>query len=80
MVFTKVGSDLNTLHVTYYESAYHKEGFVDLTLLHPEDSSKIHTEDTVDIPGIQDHAPGEPVTVVVHHPDHSDDFIEAKYA
>ena len=78
MVFTKVGNENNTLHVTYYETALEKEGILDLRLTNPGDRSKIHDDDTVDIVGIHDCIPGDQVTVVIHHRDHTIDEVNAR--
>ena len=80
MVFTKVGSDSGILHVEFYESTLKKEGMIDLTLTDPADCAKVHDDDTLDIPGIQDCVPGETMTIIVHHPDHTVDEIRANCA
>ncbi|MCH7958886.1 MAG: hypothetical protein IID08_02075 [Candidatus Hydrogenedentes bacterium] len=80
MVFTKVGSDSGILHIKYYETTLKKEGMVDFTLTNPADGAKFHDDDTLDIPGIQDCVPGEEMTIIVHHPDHSVDEIRANCA
>lgn len=80
MVFMKIGSDSAILHVEYYESTLKKEGMVEFTLNDPADRSKVHDGDTLDIPGIQDCTPGEAMTIIVHHPDHTVDEIRANCA
>ena len=46
-----------------------------LTFANPDDYERIQATDTVDIVGLADLAPGNPVTVLVHHADGSTDPI-----
>ncbi len=80
MVFTKVGTEEGVLHIIYYETTLKKEGVVDLALHDPTDCDKVHDDDTLDIPGLQDVVPGELVTIIVHHPDKSVEEIQANCA
>lgn len=80
MVFTKVGNDAGVLHVSYYETTLKKEGVIDFALQDPSDGAKVHDDDTLEVPGIQDCTPGETVTIIVHHPDHSVEEIRANCA
>lgn len=80
MVFTKVGAEKSILHIIYYETTLKKEGVIDLSLHNPADRDKVHDDDTLDIPGIQDVVPGESVTIFVHHPDDSVEEIQADCA
>lgn len=80
MVFTKVGNENDMLHVEYYESRLHREGFVDLKLADPTDAEKLHDDDTLEIPGVCDCHSGDEVTIVVHHPDDTIDEVRASCA
>ena len=42
-------------------------------------TSKIRVDDTVDVVGLADLAPGRPVTVVLHHADGTTDEIETTH-
>lgn len=79
MVFTKVGNDHDTLHISYYETTLHKQGVVDLMLENPADCAKIHQDDVVDIPGLTDAMPGEDMTILVHHPDQTTEELHARH-
>lgn len=79
MVLTHVESEQDVLHIAYYETSQHKEGFVDLTLSNPSDKSKLHEGDTFDIPEPDACLSGAPVTIVVHHPDGDTEEIRAQH-
>ena len=77
MVFTKVAADHNVLHIAYYETKLKKQGMVDLALENAADLSKIHDDDSFEVIGLHDCIPGDHVTLIVHHPDHSVEEIPA---
>ncbi len=58
-----------------HEANLKKQGVLALTFANPDDYERIQANDTVDIVGIADLAPGVPVTVLVHHADGSTDTI-----
>src|SRR4249920_2103288 len=57
------------------EANLKKQGVLALTFANPDDYELIRVDDTVDIVGLADLAPGVPVKVVVHHADGSADEI-----
>jgi len=58
-----------------HEANLKKQGVLALTFADPDDYERIQANDTVDVVGIADLAPGKAVTVLVHHPDGSMDTI-----
>jgi aconitate hydratase len=50
-----------------------------LTFANPDDYERIGADDTVDIVGIADLAPGNPVTVLIRHADGSTDEISTTH-
>jgi aconitate hydratase len=50
-----------------HEANLKKQGVLALTFANPDDYERIQADDTVDIVGLADLAPGRPVEVVVHH-------------
>ncbi|HXY92815.1 MAG TPA: aconitate hydratase [Acidimicrobiia bacterium] len=52
-----------------HEANLKKQGVLALTFADPADYERVFADDTVDIVGLADLAPGEPVTVVLHHAD-----------
>jgi len=79
MVLTHVESDQDILHFSYYETDLHKEGILELTLVDPADRRKIHDDDICDVEDPIACCPGQPVTLVIHHPDGTEDTCSAKY-
>lgn len=77
MVLTHVESDHGTLHISYYEPDVHKEGVIELQLTNPDDESKVHDDDTVEIDSVADFFPGQPCTVTIHHTDNTTDEVQA---
>jgi aconitate hydratase len=57
------------------EANLKKQGVLALTLVESADYERFLVDDTVDIVGLADLAPGRPVTVVLHHADGSTDEI-----
>ena len=52
-----------------HEANLKKQGVLALTFANPDDYERIQADDTIDIVGIADLAPGRPVEVVMHHAD-----------
>jgi aconitate hydratase len=62
-----------------HEANLKKQGVLALTFANPADYDKVRSDDTVDIVGLADLAPGRPVKVVLHHADGSSDEIESRH-
>lgn len=58
-----------------HETNLKKQGMLALTFANKEDYDKIQEDDSLDITGLTNFAPGEPLTMVVHHKDGSSDQI-----
>ena len=58
-----------------HEANLKKQGVLALTFANPVDYELVRVDDTVDIVGLADLAPGRPVKVVLHHADGSSDEI-----
>ena len=59
-----------------HEANLKKQGVLPLTFADPNDYDKVRFDDTVDITGLADLAPGSNVTVTLHHSDGtSDSFV-----
>ena len=54
-----------------HEANLKKQGVLALTFKNPDDYERIRVDDTIDITGLTELAPGKPVTVVVRHADGS---------
>jgi aconitate hydratase len=50
-----------------HEANLKKQGVLALTFANPDDYERIQADDTIDIVGLADLAPGRPVDVVIHH-------------
>jgi len=62
-----------------HEANLKKQGVLALTLADPADYEKFRADDTVDVTGLAELAPGKPVTVVVRHADGSRDEIRVTH-
>ncbi|MFP4501391.1 MAG: aconitate hydratase [Candidatus Hydrogenedentota bacterium] len=62
-----------------HETNLKKQGMLALTFADPADYDTIQEDDTIDIIGLQDFAPGMPLTIVLRHADGSTDEIEANH-
>ena len=58
-----------------HETNLKKQGMLALTFAVKEDYDKVQEDDSIDIVGITSFAPGEPVTMVLHHKDGTQDEI-----
>jgi aconitate hydratase len=62
-----------------HEANLKKQGVLALTFSDPNDYERIEKNDSIDIVGLADLAPGKPVTVVIRKDDGSVNEIEAKH-
>jgi aconitate hydratase len=62
-----------------HEANLKKQGVLALTFADPADYETIRADDTIDIVGLSELAPGKPVTVVVRHADGSSGEIQTTH-
>lgn len=62
-----------------HETNLKKQGMLALTFANPADYDKIQEDDTIDIDGLTEFAPGRPLEVVLHHTDGTSDDILANH-
>ena len=62
-----------------HETNLKKQGMLALTFANPADYDKIQEDDTIDIDGLTEFAPGRPLEIVLHHADGSTDDIMANH-
>ncbi len=62
-----------------HETNLKKQGMLALTFANPADYDKIQEDDTIDIDGLTEFAPGRPLEIVLHHADGSTDEIMANH-
>jgi aconitate hydratase len=62
-----------------HETNLKKQGMLGLTFANKEDYDKVQEDDTIDIIGLTEFAPGKPLTVVLHHADGSSHSFEANH-
>lgn len=62
-----------------HETNLKKQGMLALTFDDKNDYEKIQEDDVVDVIGLNSFAPGEQLTVVLHHKDGSDDTIKVNH-
>jgi aconitate hydratase len=62
-----------------HETNLKKQGMLALTFADKNDYEKIQEDDTIDIEGLTSFAPGQPLTVVLHHADGSVDRITVNH-
>ncbi|MDR3711491.1 MAG: aconitate hydratase [Puia sp.] len=58
-----------------HETNLKKQGMLALTFANKEDYDKVQEDDSIDITGLAQFAPGKPITVVLNHKDGSKDSI-----
>ncbi|HSK12309.1 MAG TPA: aconitate hydratase, partial [Phnomibacter sp.] len=63
-----------------HETNLKKQGMLALTFADKTDYDKIQEDDTIDIVGLTEFAPGKPLTLVLHHADGSSDNIEVNHS
>jgi aconitate hydratase len=62
-----------------HETNLKKQGMLALTFADKADYDKIQEDDSIDITGLTDFAPGKPLTIVLNHKDGSQDTILANH-
>lgn len=62
-----------------HETNLKKQGMLALTFADKADYDKIQEDDTVDVLGLTGFAPGQPLTLVFHHADGTQDEIQANH-
>lgn len=62
-----------------HETNLKKQGMLGLTFDNKDDYDKIQEDDTIDIIGLTEFAPGKPLTLVLHHADGTQDRILANH-
>ncbi|HPO12846.1 MAG TPA: aconitate hydratase [Candidatus Hydrogenedentes bacterium] len=63
-----------------HETNLKKQGMLALTFADPNDYGKIQENDTVDIIGLDEFSPGNPLTVVLHHMDGAEDSFPVNHS
>jgi aconitate hydratase len=63
-----------------HETNLKKQGMLALTFTDPADYDKIQEDDVIDILGLQEFAPGRPLTIVLHHKDGSEERFSANHS
>ncbi len=62
-----------------HETNLKKQGMLGLTFANTDDYNKIQENDTIDIIGLTEFAPGKPLTLVLHHADGTSEEILANH-
>jgi aconitate hydratase len=62
-----------------HETNLKKQGMLGLTFANKEDYDKVQEDDTIDIIGLTEFAPGKQLTVVLHHADGKSDKIKVNH-
>ena len=62
-----------------HETNLKKQGVLAITFADPADYDKVQEDDTFDVLGLKEFAPGKPLTVVIHHKDGSEDTITVNH-
>ncbi|HTE11898.1 MAG TPA: hypothetical protein VK645_13030, partial [Chitinophagaceae bacterium] len=62
-----------------HETNLKKQGMLGLTFADKTDYDKIQEDDTIDILGLQEFAPGKALALVLHHADGTSDIISANH-
>jgi aconitate hydratase len=63
-----------------HETNLKKQGVLTLTFSDKEDYLKIREDDKIDITGLKNFAPGQPLTIILNHSDGSSETISAKHS
>lgn len=63
-----------------HETNLKKQGMLALTFVNKDDYNKILEDDTIDIVGLTEFAPGKSLTLVLHHADGSEERIEVSHS
>ncbi|GAB3504833.1 aconitate hydratase [Spirosoma knui] len=62
-----------------HETNLKKQGMLALTFANPADYDKIQEDDTIDIEGLTEFAPGRPLEIVLHHADGTKDEFQVNH-
>ena len=62
-----------------HETNLKKQGVLAITFADAADYDKVQEDDTFDVLGLKEFAPGKPLTVVIHHKDGSEDTITVNH-
>ena len=62
-----------------HETNLKKQGMLALTFADNNDYDKIREDDTIDITGLNDFAPGKPLNIVLHHVDGTSDTFQVNH-
>lgn len=62
-----------------HETNLKKQGMLGLTFANVDDYEKIRQDDTIDLQGFDEMAPGKNLTIVLHHADGTSDSFEVKH-
>lgn len=62
-----------------HETNLKKQGMLALTFAQKEDYDKIQEDDTIDIIGLTTFTPGQPLTMVLHHTDGTQDTLSVNH-
>jgi aconitate hydratase len=62
-----------------HETNLKKQGMLGLTFADKSDYDKVQEDDTIDVIGLNEFAPGKPLTVVLHHADGSTEEFKANH-
>ena len=62
-----------------HETNLKKQGMLALTFANKEDYDKVQEDDSIDITGLTSFAPGNPLTMVLHHKDGSTDNVTVNH-
>ncbi len=62
-----------------HETNLKKQGMLGLTFAHKDDYDKVQEDDTIDILGLTEFAPGKQLTVVLHHADGTNDKVKVNH-
>lgn len=70
MVMTTIVHDGAGIHVSYYETVYHKEGIIDLEFADPAHREHVQPDDKLEILGLNEDLSFSPqLKVLLHHMD-----------
>ena len=62
-----------------HETNLKKQGMLALTFANKDDYDKVQEDDTIDIVGLKEFAPGVPLTVLLHHANGETDTVEVNH-
>jgi aconitate hydratase len=62
-----------------HETNLKKQGMLGLTFANPADYDKVQEDDTIEINGLTEFAPGRPLEIVLHHADGTEDLFPVNH-